>query len=124
MIGIENIEQNIDYSEFYFFISRFMHEIKSCGITKFVDFYETNLEQCKYDMTNMEYRILLSILQTYDNTFKETVGFDKYIVDIYTHSKLFEDKRKVDFERLIDSSLKPFYRNGILIKKIDKVVGT
>lgn len=124
MIGIDNIEQNIDYTEFYFFISRFMHEIKSCGVKRFVNFYETNLEQCKYDMSNLEYRILLSILQTYDKSFKETIDFNKYIVDIYTYSRLFEDKRNVDFEKLIAKSLKPFYQNGILIKKIDKVVGT
>ena len=124
MIGIDNIEQNIDYTEFYFFISRFMHEIKSCGVKRFVNFYETNLEQCKYDMSNLEYRILLSILQTYDKSFKETIDFNKYIVDIYTYSRLFEDKLNVDFEKLIAKSLKPFYQNGILIKKIDKVVGT
>lgn len=124
MIGIDNIEQNIDYTEFYFFISRFMHEIKSCGVKRFVNFYETNLEQCKYDMSNLEYRILLSILQTYDKSFKETIDFNKYIVDIHTYSRLFEDKRNVDFEKLIAKSLKPFYQNGILIKKIDKVVGT
>ena len=124
MIGIDNIEQNIDYTEFYFFISRFMHEIKRCGVKRFVNFYETNLEQCKYDMSNLEYRILLSILQTYDKSFKETIDFNKYIVDIYTYSRLFEDKRNVDFEKLIAKSLKPFYQNGILIKKIDKVVGT
>ena len=75
-------------------------------------------------MSNLEYRILLSILQTYDKSFKETIDFNKYIVDIYTYSRLFEDKRNVDFEKLIAKSLKPFYQNGILIKKIDKVVGT
>lgn len=123
-IGIEDIEQNIDYHEFYFFISRFMHEIKNVGEEKFVDFYETNLEQCKLDMCNIEYRILLSLLQTYDDTFTETTEFDKYIVGMDTHIRLFDDKRPVDFDKLISKSLKPFYQNGILIKKVDKVVGT
>ena len=124
MITVNNIERGIDYKEFYMYISCFLHEIKSYGVQTFLKFYKDNLNSCKTDMNNVEFRVLNSFIMLHDKSYKTCADFDKYILGVDDYDRIFNEGKPVNLAEIEEKSLKSFLSNGILLKKLDKVVGT